>query len=164
MPEILRCRSTWGIPPGAGFETWKSWFPELKKQGYGGLEINLFEVHEDLAVLKKLCEDLGLQIIVQGFSEWPGYVGPRPVGLGPSQHLAFYEQMLQQAKQVNPLKVNVQSGADYWTLDESIEFFNGTLAVDAELGLKGKVCHETHRNRSLFTPYSTAYILKQVPK
>lgn len=54
--------------------------------------------------------------------------------------------------------------SDHWSLDESVEFYKGTLAVDAELGLEGKVCHETHRNRSLFTPYSTAYVLRHVPK
>lgn len=54
--------------------------------------------------------------------------------------------------------------SDYWTLDESVEFHRGTLAVDAELGVTGKVCHETHRNRSLFNPYTTAHVLKSVPR
>ncbi|KAK8870139.1 hypothetical protein IAR55_000709 [Kwoniella newhampshirensis] len=53
---------------------------------------------------------------------------------------------------------------DMWTVEESIEFYKGTLVVDAELGLAGMVCHETHRNRSCYHPLPTAQILRQVPE
>lgn len=49
-------------------------------------------------------------------------------------------------------------------MDEAVEFFQGTFAIDAELGLTGKVCHETHRNRAFYSPYLTAQVLKRVPK
>lgn len=49
-------------------------------------------------------------------------------------------------------------------MEESVKFFRGTLVVDAEEGLTGKVSHETHRNRSFFSPNSTAKILEQVPE
>lgn len=55
-------------------------------------------------------------------------------------------------------------GRDYWTLEESVQFYKATIEIDAELGLAGKVVHETHRNRSLFTPYATTHILREVPK
>lgn len=54
--------------------------------------------------------------------------------------------------------------SDHWTLDQAVEFYKGTLKVDAELGLQGRVRHETHRLRSLFNPYASAYILKKVPE
>lgn len=53
---------------------------------------------------------------------------------------------------------------DAWDIEESIKFYQGTLHVDKELGLTGRVTHETHRNRSLFTPYATRRILKAVPQ
>jgi hypothetical protein len=53
---------------------------------------------------------------------------------------------------------------DAWDIEESIKFYQGTLQVDRELGLTGRVTHETHRNRSLFTPYATQRILKAVPQ
>ena len=56
------------------------------------------------------------------------------------------------------------SCSDHWSLDQSVEFYKATFAVDAKLGLTGKVCHETHRNRSLFNPYTTARIVKAVPE
>jgi len=54
--------------------------------------------------------------------------------------------------------------SDGWTIDQSVEFFSGTFAIDAQLDYAGKVCHETHRNRALFSPYATSEVLKRVPK
>lgn len=59
---------------------------------------------------------------------------------------------------------NLTDGSDIFTCDQSVEFFKGTLEIDAELGLSGLVCHETHRNRSLYTPYAADYILRRVPE
>ena len=36
--------------------------------------------------------------------------------------------------------------------------------MEKEEGFEGIVCHETHRNRSLFNPYSADYILQRVPE
>lgn len=54
--------------------------------------------------------------------------------------------------------------SDYWTVDESVYFYQKTLEIDQELGLTGLVSHETHRNRALFTPYATKQILLKVPE
>lgn len=57
-----------------------------------------------------------------------------------------------------------QNPRDAWDVEESIKFYKGTLQIDEELGLAGRVTHETHRNRSLFTPYATQRILEAVPE
>lgn len=54
--------------------------------------------------------------------------------------------------------------SDYWSEDTSVDFYHQTLLVDAQLGLKGKVAHETHRNRSFFHPFFTDRILQRVPE
>lgn len=56
-----------------------------------------------------------------------------------------------------------RDGSDYWTIEQSIDFYRQTREVDTELGLNGKVCHETHRNRSFFHPFFTLAILQAVP-
>lgn len=56
----------------------------------------------------------------------------------------------------------IQDYRDAWNVEESIKFYRGTLAIDNELGVSGRVYHETHRNRSLFTPYATLRILNAV--
>ncbi|VUC36254.1 unnamed protein product [Clonostachys rosea] len=167
MTEILRIRATWGVDGGKNYENFARWFPELKAKGYAGIEINVngeSDFLPDLPVLRKVCDDNGLEIVVQVVSHWPHAAGPRPVGLQPQQHVEYYRKQLEKAKELRPLKINAQSGADYWTLEESVEFYKATIEIDAELGLTGKVVHETHRNRSLFTPYATAHIIREVPK
>lgn len=54
--------------------------------------------------------------------------------------------------------------SDYWSFDESVYFYKNALEVEKEEGFEGIVCHETHRNRSLFNPYSTDYIVQRVPQ
>ncbi|KAF5722634.1 hypothetical protein FMUND_2637 [Fusarium mundagurra] len=95
---------------------------------------------------------------------WAGYVGGRPRDLTPDAHLDIYRDNLERAKILKPVKINAQSGGDYWTLDESVYFYQKTLGIDKELGLTGLVSHETHRNRSLFTPYAAKYILPKIPE
>ncbi|KAF0318588.1 hypothetical protein GQ607_014139 [Colletotrichum asianum] len=164
MPNITRFRTTWGIPPGDNFATWRQLFPELKAKGYTGVEIDYRAVKtEDLPELRKLLDESGLQFIAQIMSSWPGYEGPRPPGLTPKDHLDFYRKQLERAKILKPVKVNAQSGSDIWTPDQSVEFYQGTFKIDEELGFAGKVTHETHRNRSLYHPYVAKYVLDRVP-
>jgi hypothetical protein len=56
------------------------------------------------------------------------------------------------------------SSSDYWSLDDSVYFYQNALQIEKEEGFEGIVCHETHRNRSLFSPYATDYILQKVPQ
>lgn len=43
-------------------------------------------------------------------------------------------------------------------------FYRMSLQVDKEEGLQGKVGHETHRKRGLFSPRIASLILKHVPE
>ncbi|KAM0421126.1 hypothetical protein ACHAPT_011018 [Fusarium lateritium] len=165
MVVIKRFRTVWGIDSGEKFEKWIPWFPELKKQGYAGVEVDITDRGADnLRQLRKILDDAGLEMTVLMHTAWAGYVGARPTGLTPDVHLDIYRKGLELAKIMRPVKINVQSGGDYWTLDESVYFYQKTLEIDQELGLTGLVCHETHRNRSLFTPYVAKHILTKVPK
>ncbi|GJC90335.1 hypothetical protein ColLi_13173 [Colletotrichum liriopes] len=139
-----------------------------------GVEIDYSEVPtEELPELRRILDRFGFQLVAQLcaiivdfsriMSSWQGYLGPRPPGLTPNDHLDFYRKSLERAQILKPLKVNAQSGSDIWTLDQSVEFYQGTFRIDEELGFAGRVTHETHRNRSLFTPYATKYILEKVP-
>ncbi|KAK6820344.1 hypothetical protein RU639_007515 [Aspergillus parasiticus] len=80
-------------------------------------------------------------------SKWPCYAGPKPVGLTPTDRLEKYRAQLEIAKTLKSFKINAHSGDDGWSVDQAIEFFTGTLAIDAELGL----------------PYVTATVLERVP-
>ncbi|RMJ06627.1 hypothetical protein CDV36_013767 [Fusarium kuroshium] len=165
MVVIKRFRTVWGIDSGEKFDKWIPWFPELKKQGYAGVEVDITDRDADnLGQLRKILDDADLEVTVLMHTAWAGYVGARPTGLTPDVHLEIYRKTLELAKILRPVKINAQSGGDYWTVDESVYFYQKTLEVDKELGLAGLVCHETHRNRALFTPYAAKQILLKVPE
>ncbi|KAB8233576.1 hypothetical protein BDV23DRAFT_174494 [Aspergillus alliaceus] len=162
MPQILRFRSTWGVETGDNYEKWQKWFPTLKAQGYVGIEVDIAPL-PSISPIRRIADEAGLEIIVMVHSKWPCYVGPKPVGLTPKDHLESYRTQLKIAKSLRPFKINAHSGDDGWTVEQAVEFFEGTLAIDAELGLTGLVSHETHRNRAFFNPYNTAQVLKRIP-
>ncbi|CAI7566331.1 unnamed protein product [Penicillium pancosmium] len=161
---ITRHRTTWGVDKGGpGLENWKAWFPELKKHGYNGVEIDIHQLDPvaEFPRLREFLDQVGLEMSVLS---WVGYVGPRPVGLDAQHHLQNYRDVLQSTAVLRPVAINFQSGQDTWTVEESVKFYKGTLQVDKELGLTGHVFHETHRNRSLSTPYHSLQILRAVPE
>ncbi|KAL7650398.1 hypothetical protein ACMYSQ_010182 [Aspergillus niger] len=165
MVVISRFRSLWGIEPGPDQSEWRKKFVELKAHGYAGIEIDFAGMSpEQLQLLRKNCDEVGLEISVLLFSSWPKYDGPRPRGLTPDAHLEFYRGQLRLATILKPVVINAQSGADYWSFDESVYFYKNALEIEKEEGFEGIVCHETHRNRSLFNPYSTDYIVQRVPQ
>ncbi|KAF1344371.1 xylose isomerase TIM barrel [Delphinella strobiligena] len=163
--KLTRFRSCWGVEPGLQLQNWKQIFPQWKAKGYNGIEVDIFllQKEEEFYQLKSLCDEVGFQIVPMVKSSWLDYVNPRPPGLTPKDHLETYRQQLELARILDPVKINAHSGADHWTREQSVEFYKGTFQIESELGLTGKVSHETHRNRSLFNPYVTEYILEQVP-
>ncbi|KAK9779569.1 putative Xylose isomerase-like TIM barrel domain-containing protein [Seiridium cardinale] len=162
--EIKRLRTLWGVEPGEDMSEWDKLFPELVKIGFDGIEIDTANLQPpDFPKLRALCDKHGLAITALIFSSWPQYVGPRPKGLTPDDHLKFYREQIKQASVLKPLKINAHSGSDVFTPEQSVEFYKGTFAIDEELGFAGRVTHETHRNRSLFNPQATGYILSRVP-
>ncbi|KAH8648447.1 hypothetical protein BX600DRAFT_475274 [Xylariales sp. PMI_506] len=163
---ISRFRSLWGLSPGAGFQNWAQLFPELKRRGYAGVEIDIsgLETEDDYVLVRQLAETAGLHIIALLFSSWPRYDGLRPYGLTVQDHLGFYRTQLEIARTLGAVKCNAQSGSDIWAIAQSIEFYQNTLRVDAEMGFAGRVSHETHRNRSLYSPYAADAVLREVPE
>ncbi|WAO96847.1 Hypothetical protein NCS54_01453600 [Fusarium falciforme] len=173
MVRIERFRSTWGVEPGENFEAWKPLFVEWKKLGYGKSTISRLAAHEDFPQAFKSASrkspKSSLTIlpsidIDRIFSAWHRYRGPRPRNLTPDIHLEGYREELRRAQVLDPVKINAQSGADIWSWEQATYFFKGTIPIDKELGFEGRVCHETHRNRGLFSPYVTDYVLQRVPE
>ncbi|KAJ5128574.1 hypothetical protein N7448_002291 [Penicillium atrosanguineum] len=164
---ITRFRSVWGIDSGDNLNNWANWFPDLKKQGYTGVEVDIHGLQNpdrDFKRLREICDQVDLEISAMVHSSWFQYLGPRPVGLTAENHLQNYRELLQLIEPLKPVNINFQSGEDAWDVEESIKFYRGTLKIDQALGVAGRVVHETHRNRSLFTPYATRKILEAVPQ
>lgn len=60
--------------------------------------------------------------------------------------------------------INCHSGCDYWTTEESIQFFNlFNHEIEFKYDHKFDFYHETHRGRILYSPWSALPILEAFP-
>ncbi|WDH54112.1 sugar phosphate isomerase/epimerase [Pseudomonas chlororaphis] len=77
------------------------------------------------------------------------------------EHLLDLERKLAWAAELAPRFVNMLAGNDRWPLAQQVEFFGQAL----ELARKhGQFCSfETHRARSLFNPWVTLELIRQLP-
>lgn len=75
---------------------------------------------------------------------------------------AELEPTLKKLGEYDALRINLHSGWDYMTRDEGSAFFEEALRLEEQISLP--VGHETHRGRILYTPWDTAFYLKQFDK
>ncbi|KPA95063.1 sugar phosphate isomerase/epimerase family protein [Pseudomonas asplenii] len=79
----------------------------------------------------------------------------------PVEHLRDLEQKLAWAAELEPRFVNVLAGNDRWPLAQQVEFFGQAMDLARR---QGQACSfETHRARSLFNPWVTLELIRQLP-
>lgn len=74
-----------------------------------------------------------------------------------AQHLQDLQQQLDNLGPMQPLLVNCLGGCDAWSLEESLRFFNDALEIADRVGVR--ISFETHRGRSLYSPWVTEQLL-----
>ncbi|BBP74598.1 xylose isomerase [Pseudomonas gingeri NCPPB 3146 = LMG 5327] len=79
----------------------------------------------------------------------------------PAEHLRDLEQKLAWAAELEPRFVNVLAGNDRWPLAQQVEFFGAAMDLARQSGQT--CCFETHRSRSLFNPWLTLELIRQLP-
>ncbi|QXI29212.1 sugar phosphate isomerase/epimerase family protein [Pseudomonas vanderleydeniana] len=79
----------------------------------------------------------------------------------PAEHLHDLEQKLAWAAELQPRFVNVLAGNDRWPLTQQVEFFGQAMELARRQGLT--CSFETHRARSLFNPWVTLELIRQLP-
>ncbi|KPA89087.1 xylose isomerase-like enzyme [Pseudomonas asplenii] len=79
----------------------------------------------------------------------------------PVEHLRDLEQKLAWAAELEPRFVNLLAGNDRWPLAQQVEFFGQAMDLARR---QGQACSfETHRARSLFNPWVTLELIRQLP-
>ncbi len=61
-----------------------------------------------------------------------------------------------------PLLIDLHSGRDYFSRDQGRAYFETALRAEQQIGIP--VGHETHRGRMFFTPWDTAFYLREFPE
>jgi hypothetical protein len=78
-----------------------------------------------------------------------------------AEHLNDLEQKLAWSTELAPRFVNVLAGNDRWQLPQQVDFFGQALEVARKHGQTA--VFETHRARSLFNPWVTLELIRQLP-
>lgn len=71
------------------------------------------------------------------------------------------EPTLKRLAEYGPLKIDLHSGRDSFSRDEGRAYFETALSIEADI--KIPVGHETHRGRMFFSPWDTAFYLREFP-
>ena len=78
-----------------------------------------------------------------------------------AEHLIDLDKKLGWAGELTPRFVNVLAGNDRWQLPQQVDFFGQALDLARKHGQV--VSFETHRSRSLFNPWITLELIRQLP-
>ena len=130
-----------------------------QQQGYDGFECALPKTQAERELFRMELNRVALPFIAEVVLGG-GYVPNRRVTA--QQQLDELQQQLAALKHFRPLKINCLGSCDAWPADEAVYFFQAAiqLAEDADLNLS----FETHRGRSLYSPWQTQYYVEQIPK
>ena len=124
-----------------------------------GIEAPAPEKSKGRLELKLLLENHGMNYIAE-ITTAGSYVPDRHATL--QQHLDSFELKLEASLDLDPLFITCLGGCDAWPESQSIEFFQ--RAIEMAQHYNTTVSFETHRGRSLFSPWVTQRIVNQIPE
>ncbi|MED5609095.1 TIM barrel protein [Pseudomonas sp. JH-2] len=147
-------RTLWGYAHG-----WPQAIAELREAGFDGLEARLPLDPATRADYARLLVEEGVPYICTLFTAHD--VLPDQAA-SPQVHLDDLQRKLGLAAELAPRFVNVLGGNDRWPLAAQVDFFGRALELAATQDLT--CCFETHRARSLYSPWVTLELIRQLPE
>lgn len=147
-------RTLWGYRG-----SWQQALDEALGAGFDGIEARIPETAAQRAINARLLREQNVPYIATLFTSTP--VLPRQSD-SPQVHLEDLRMKLDWAAELGPRLVNVLPGNDRWALSEQVDFFGRAAELALACGLH--VCFEIHRGRSLYSPWVTLDVIRQVPE
>jgi hypothetical protein len=163
--SVTLIKSMWGVVEGTTKDSWRPLLERVKREGYNAIEFcagaPAFGFAEDPAYCQSLVKELGLRVVVLVIT--CGYPKPSAKGgqAAVDAHLACLLAEGKAALAWEPLYVNCHGGKDSFTLEQSLAFFRGAVAIEQALGVQ--VCHETHRQTILCNPFVYRDLMPLLP-
>lgn len=155
--ELLTFKTLWGYPDVDRAENLRQACREARAQNFDGVE---GQIPADDSLRHDFAEYLGefdLRYIAE-ITTAGSYVPDRTATL--ENHLKDLELQLSRLYPLRPEKVTCLGGCDRWDIETSIAFFTEGLALAEKYNQK--ICFETHRGRSLYSPWVTEKILQKI--
>lgn len=147
-------RTLWGYRG-----SWQQALDEALGAGFDGIEARIPETTAQRSANARLLREQNVPYITTLFTSTP--VLPRQSD-SPQAHLEDLRRKLDWAAELEPRLVNVLPGNDRWALSEQVDFFARAVELASACGLH--VCFEIHRGRSLYSPWVTLDVIRQVPE
>ena len=130
---------------------------QARTAGFHGIEGPAPATHDQAISYRQQLADAGFDYIAE-ICTAGSYVPERHASL--QDHLDSFASKLERSLALNPLFVTCLGGCDAWPEAVSIEFFARAMEQASNSGIE--VSFETHRSRSLFTPWVTERILREL--
>jgi hypothetical protein len=144
-------RSLWGVlGPDERFTSLAEALPPIVDGGYAGVAAPLF-VAESIPDFRSQLGERGLDYIALVMTE----------GDTVAEHVASFEQALENAQFHRPRFVVSHSGRDAFSETEAGQFFERAMQIEQDAAFA--VAHETHRGRILYNPWVTDRMLGRFP-
>lgn len=136
---------------GSEHMSWDGFCRKVKQEGYDGIEYAIAHnvTGKDLDLAWNAAAKHNLRIIAQHFDT---YTADFP------RHYNAYCTWLQRIRSYQPLKVNSQTGKDFFTFQQNKEL------IDAAADSGMQVIHETHRNKFSFAAHVAKNYMENIPE
>lgn len=155
--ELMMFKTLWGHPGTGTPESLELACRQAVSMGFQGIEGPIPAERELTERFSRALSAYGLAYVAEVCTAG-SYVPDRRAPL--SRHLDDLEMQLARLESLQPVHVNCIGGCDSWEMDTSLAFFEGALALASKYQLS--LSFETHRGRSLYSPWITARLLAQM--
>jgi hypothetical protein len=151
--KLIRAVSCWAneAPPMEALDLADGWGFEAVEGPFSGASSDFF----------KPTRDLGKEVFVEintGCATGSYVPDPR---LTPADHLEDFRRQLDAALAIDPLRITVLTGSDFWEFPKTCAFSQNLLGITGSRS--ANICVETHRSRPTFHPMRTARLLAEFP-
>lgn len=148
-------RTLWGVTAPL-----ESLADTLRAVGFNGVEARIAETQAERRAFRQALDNTGLEYIAILFTG--GDVTPNQ-SESSADHLARMDRLLAAASaDLSPRFFNVLAGNDRWPISEQVAFFGQALELAQQHGV---LCSfETHRATSLYSPWPTLELIRQLPE
>lgn len=132
-----------------------------REAGFQGIEGPVPEEPTDREAFITTLREASLDLIAEVCTATdPGKYVPRP-HQSPRDHLDSLRAGIERSLPASPLFINTMAGSDAWSFAEKVEFHSAIPDLEKEYGIA--ISAETHRGRSLNSPWATRDVLQEVP-
>lgn len=170
--KVKFIKTLWGVSPEKGNcpTGYATLFKRIKDEGFDGVETPISAIL-DKKLFAEALKSTGLSYVAMINT---CVFSPDKPSSKPADHVASFQRLVNEAKEMNPIFINSHTGRDSWSFDVACQFFTEILAIQVRPNSKKKrlisqenagidIYHETHRSRVLYNPWVTRDICKKFP-